>query len=576
MVKSVGDEFLSFRAPGLAVVVRKGASLKQDDVSTLEKNQFNVMQFASRTVWLKENAERQDYLLTDGMEFTETSGQSPSRYLNQDAFGSFLVLRSLTTRICELFHIIATETGPLVVSKQKATSNGKSGWLNASEILESDTPMDANSFEFEEIKNFKMDGVTDKGLDSFIRVSGSANGIASLNSAAVYSLNSARPSGYLQIGEGSKINKPGLLMKFNPQLAVPDVNLIGDVIGKYFLKALGPDIYSQVENLSSIKNGLGSLRLTRVGDELSHLYKCIDIAIDCNAGLVPIMDGSRYEGSLISGGPGATLIHNGTTYPFQSPTSLKNDFLNFSEHAINLTAIARLLVSEKLSKMVIASTSMYDLREACINAVLSQTDRDEIIRRAAHLDYGKDSLVISPANIKRCMFLISNISDLMDSDPIGRLSLFSTDPVTIALSCFGEKSCPSWDIPNGTVCSLKKSVPPSVPVIQNRRGNRGEISDAAWVMVVRQTDLISACEEFREMASTLSYRSTSSILAKKVGHRVFSRERMGEFWGELRNALKVVNPNAQYEEMNSDKRKASDSPVTVVGEESNKRRRMDV
>jgi hypothetical protein len=97
-------------------------------------------------------------------------------------------------------------------------------------------------------------------------------------------------------------------------------------------------------------------------------------------------------------------------------------------------------------------------------------------------------------------------------------------------------------------------------------------------MVIRQTDLISAVEEFREMASSLKYRSSSSALAKKVGHRVFSRDRMAEFWGPLRAALKSTNPLAKYEEGGEDslKRGADDSPVTVTeeGVGAKKRRRM--
>jgi hypothetical protein len=52
---------------------------------------------------------------------------------------------------------------------------------------------------------------------------------------------------------------------------------------------------------------------------------------------------------------------------------------------------------------------------------------------------------------------------------------------------------------------------------------------------------------------------------------------MGEFWAEMREALRTVNPNADYEDgKSSGKRMAQDSPSVVQeGESSSKRRRME-
>lgn len=576
LTKTVGDNFLPFRSPGLAVVVRKGSSLKQTDIQKLEDANFTVMMFASKTVWLKENAERDDYLLCVDMEELDPTGLAPARYLNVSSYESFLILRSFTTRVCELFHIIAEAGAPYVVARQCENSEGREGWINARNSPDADAPMVSTPFEFKSSDVYKMDGASDKGYTNFAMFSGSSSGTASVNPGALYSNPGERPSGILRTGQGANITKHGVLMKFIPQLASPDVQLIGDILGKRFLKGLGDGLMDQVENLNAIKTGLSALRLTRVGDELTHLYKCLDVAIDCNAGLIPIFEGERYEGSLIMGGPGATLIHNGRTFPFQSVTSLKNDFLNFSEHASNLSAIASLMTEEDAKAAILAAESMVDLRNVCLQSVLTQQDRDEIIRRAAHLDWGYESWVINPANIKAAMNLISNPSSLKNTDPIGRFSLFSMDPVVLGLSCFGEKSCPSWDVPNGTSCSLKKANPPVPPTIERKKGSRGDISDAAWVMVIRQTDLISAVEEFKEMANTLRYRSSSSALAKKVGHRVFSRDRMGEFWGDMRDALRKVNPNAMYEEGESSKRKMDEATPSTIQGDSPKRRRMGV
>jgi hypothetical protein len=191
---------------------------------------------------------------------------------------------------------------------------------------------------------------------------------------------------------------------------------------------------------------------------------------------------------------------------------------------------------------------MVELRDECLELEGTQDVRDNIIRTAADLEFQFDEWVVNPANLKAAFELITDLSTVdKDKHPIGRMALFSKDPVLVALSCFGEKSCPTWDIPNGTQCSLAKPLPPSPPSAPRGQSKKGDISDAAWIMVVRYTDLFSATDEFKRMASSLCYRSTSSVIAKKVGHRVFSRDRMGEFWREMREALRHVNPNAKFE-----------------------------
>lgn len=78
---------------------------------------------------------------------------------------------------------------------------------------------------------------------------------------------------------------------------------------------------------------------------------------------------------------------------------------------------------------------------------------------------------------------------------------------------------------------------------------RSITSDATWVMVIRTTDIFTAVDEFRRMGETGCYRSIPSATAKKSGHRVFSRDRMGEFWSELRAALVMVNPSVDFRVM---------------------------
>jgi hypothetical protein len=61
-------------------------------------------------------------------------------------------------------------------------------------------------------------------------------------------------------------------------------------------------------------------------------------------------------------------------------------------------------------------------------------------------------------------------------------------------------------------------------------------------MVVRRTDLKNAVDDFRMLASLGSYRSVSSTMAKKQGYYVFGQDRMIEFWTNMQEAYRVVDP----------------------------------
>jgi hypothetical protein len=94
-------------------------------------------------------------------------------------------------------------------------------------------------------------------------------------------------------------------------------------------------------------------------------------------------------------------------------------------------------------------------------------------------------------------------------------------------------------------------------------------------MVVMRTDLITATEEFKSMALSGKYRSTASVIAKKVGHQVYTRDRMIEFWLPMRDALRVVNPGNKFDqEEGVTKKNQRESTETVGRPEGAKKRKL--
>jgi hypothetical protein len=96
-------------------------------------------------------------------------------------------------------------------------------------------------------------------------------------------------------------------------------------------------------------------------------------------------------------------------------------------------------------------------------------------------------------------------------------------------------------------------------------------------MVIMKVDLETAVKEFHSMASTLVYRSSSTKLAKEVGHRAFGPDRMNEFWIPMREALRAVNPNASYEEeVGGSVKRSRDTAESTQSPGEKKKRRLEV
>lgn len=576
---------LPFRKAGLGVPFAKGQHISEEITQILEAQGFQSMQYMGRLVWLKENAEKDDFVHVSKMAGVEDTGGVPARFMNPDSFQAYLTLLSLASRISETFHHLlqagADEypSSESVVAKRSKLAHG---WKTASEINDTDdTPVVTSSkVEFIKGEAYKLDTEGERIPASMIISTCGSVGISRGNSGAVTNNLESPYSPFIRSGDIAALKSTGTIFKFNQQLALPDPNLIGDILGRYFLHCLGDNMNDQFENLQFIKSGLSSLRLTRLGDELTHFFKCIEIAIMCNSGCVPFFSGSTYEGCVVSGGLDATISINGELISKLPLETLKSEFLLVSDHTSALNKISNQFSGDDIAK-VRTARSMVELRKLCLTLSATQDVRDNVIRAAADLDFGNDSWVVNPANLKAAFLLISNLSSIKaDIHPIGRLALFSKDAVLVALSCFGEKSCPTWDIPNGVKCSLSKTNPPTPPVQSTKgRNNSGQISDAAWIMVIRYTDLLSAVSEFKQMAATLEYRSTPSAIAKKVGHRIFSRDRMSEFWRELREALRHVNPQARFETegdvVNKRKEREGDDDQATGGQGGKRVRKLD-
>lgn len=577
----IPKELVEFSGANFGFCLLRGETMSEENTTLMERRGFRTLVFAKNLVWLKENAKRSDYIsVTDNIPKIDPKGRVPDRYLNYSGFASYLQLMNLTTRICETFHSF-TETGSNIQpTTARLRISQVKGWKNIHDYADDPDVATVTGEDttptFTDPKAFLF-GPVERVWSRFVLLRGSTDGTAFDNSGAVLNPLREPSQGFISAGDTSAITTHGKVFKFIAGLALPDINFVGDVIGRRFLTCLGSSREEQFSNLDTIKKGLSGLRLTSLGDEMVHLYKCLDTAIDAQCGCVPFFTGPVYEGCVLMGGVGASFSVNGEIVEFEGVTDLKDEFLTVSSHSTALDRISNKFPAT-LRDHVKGVKTMVALRKLCLSLECSADDRDYIQQQAGNLEFGPRHWVISPAKLDDCFSLLSDLSRLQSSDPISRLCLFSRDAVLIALSCFGEKSCPSWDIPQGTLVPITTPNPPIVPASVKGSSKSGVISDATWVMTIRKTDLPSACDEFRRMAAKGGYRSVSSILGRKQGMSVFSRDQMAKFWGNMQEAFRHVNPDVKLATAgdSSGKRKAADSGEGPAGVSGPKRRALGI
>jgi hypothetical protein len=552
-IPEVTKQPLPFRMTGLAFSLKKGYAMDQTTESELSAKGFSTMMFNKQLVYLKSPASKEDYqYVTDNVPMIDETRQVPNRFLNPSAFRSVLILGNLTSVICSALHRATIGDGDDLRGKGPAL-------IKISQLQATGMEVEAGG-SGKPARTTKSDSSILKTPDKSEFALGRTTWVRFLETVFVFKSNTelhyATPAGvmnpfdpdmpsYIVSGATEDIDSHGLIMKFMPALAVPDVNSVTDVLAKHFIRLLGETQEEQHELLCELKRGVGLLRLTRLGDELAHLYRCIDLSIECRCGMVPFFSGTTYEGAVLMGGEGCKISwpREERILSFLSKEDLKLEFKRASAHTIALSSIAELF-PETSRPAILKSESMMELRALCLVAKLSSDEVAFVIGRAADLTYSTEPhWVVNPANIKKAMQLISGEIPLQPTTPITRHCLFSKDPVLLGLSVFGEEAAPSWNIPSGQLKSLK-GAPPRAP--DSREGQYGKtrggvISDADWSMVVRRTTLKNAVDDFRETARLGGYRTTSSVLARKQGYYSFGPDRMIEFWAAMQVAYRSVD-----------------------------------
>lgn len=252
-------------------------------------------------------------------------------------------------------------------------------------------------------------------------------------------------------------NSDGLFIPFVKELAVKDTITVPTLFSDYFLRSLASSTKVAFEKMDELRAGWGVISDTNLGHEISHLCKCIDIAMKAQATLYPIYTHGIYEGTVICGA-GYTVSVHGKVYTPLPYGDLQKLVSDKSAHSYALSKIVKLCEDKQTE--IIACTSMRQLSKLLLECTFDELNKQEVIRLAHQLSYSTRYWSTSIANIHRALSFLPNPELEIPNDvPMHPKFVFSMDRVEQVMSAFGHQA-PTFMIPGGKKCAFSDKDPP--------------------------------------------------------------------------------------------------------------------
>jgi hypothetical protein len=235
--------------------------------------------------------------------------------------------------------------------------------------------------------------------------------------------------------------------------------IIIEVLARYFLCVLGNNADACKAAIELLKGDVGIIANTSAGKELAHIAKCIDIGIQAQARVFPVISSGQYVGSALLGA-GFQIHAYGSTYISVSATSLQRQIEQAGSHKSSLKAIAEIVSDDpenELRAEIQLSSTALGLHNALLAAYTKNEERDKIVQLARGLRFKPKSWNLSAQNLVVALSLIQNpTSDLPEDIPIHPTKYFETDRLSLVWGAFGDLA-PTPDFPGGNMVDLTSS-----------------------------------------------------------------------------------------------------------------------
>lgn len=251
------------------------------------------------------------------------------------------------------------------------------------------------------------------------------------------------------------VDTGGLWFPYLSELALFDTDTIPRVIDRWFLGCLAEEPSEVTGVFQKIKSDMGLLGRTEWGKTVTHLFRCIDVAIRAQAKVKIAVESGHYLGCAVMGS-NFTIHVNGTEYRPGGPGELKDAYLRSGSNVEILHAVA--LAAGLDFGTISAVKGMWELRGVLSRQGVPLGKQKDVIRIAKQLRFPEKHWTPVVANLTKAKNLLVDGTPLAeypdDTDlPIVADAIFSLEKDFVIWSCFGYVA-PSFRIPGGASFDL--------------------------------------------------------------------------------------------------------------------------
>lgn len=285
-----------------------------------------------------------------------------------------------------------------------------------------------------------------------------------------------------------KILGPGIIIGYHDELPKTDKVTVPSVVRRFFYGCLGHDEEEAAQNYADIQQAWGVLAKSSFGNRLTHLFKCIEIALEMQTTVQPIIVKGNYAGCVLQGAAWHLTI-NGRHYNPYPLEDLKKGLLKVDGHANALWAIFQkisFLTPEDRSeawKKCNSTQKLYEYTNAL--GVGGTENQDAVLKLARFLSFDNEKPLTATANnIELALqYIADGTKNILDLPYLHPSMLFTTNRRHLVWSAFGD-AAPSFRIDSGRRMLLTKPLEIVLPKSATGAPEKKNINKIAANIVV--------------------------------------------------------------------------------------------
>jgi hypothetical protein len=335
---------------------------------------------------------------------------------------------------------------------------------------------------------------------------------------------------------GDAPNLPGVYLPYLVDLAGDDSTYVPSFIRLHLAKLLGDNMKDAGLVLNEIYQHWGLIGSTKAGKQMTHLFFCINIALECEGLCYPIIGNQGcyvYEGCAVFGHDFELMVDK-VIYKPVPYLELMKTIQQSDTHTTILLQIYTIVSGDERSNSEmdekaideeintinsIDNSSMRKLSKSLLKLKLTDEQKKKINEVARYLQFEEPYYEVKGENVIECLHLILSNKEYDDRAPLHYTAILSSDIYERNLAVFG----------------------PRVPVLNIPHGKKIEIVDdfqkcpePFWYNII---DLFEAVIDWKRMIRSKYIINQSTSFGTKNQFYRFNNDERKRVWKTLNEAI---------------------------------------